>query len=158
MGSVSRGGQGRVRAGKMEREGPSTYLGPWLEQGGGGAGRPREAGVADGGACGGGVARPEKGLRVAVELVGVVSYAGSLFIDGAGRWRRGVAVMVAGELDGAPLMAFGVVGWRCGRRGRNRAMRWLGQGRSVRWALRAHGARGCSARVRAQERPAAKAE
>ena len=61
MGSASRGGQGRVRAGKREREGPSTYLGPWLEQGGGGAGRPREAGVAGRGTCGGNVARPEKG-------------------------------------------------------------------------------------------------
>ena len=44
MGSASRGGQGRVRAGKREREGPSTYLGPWLEQGGGGAaGHGRQA-------------------------------------------------------------------------------------------------------------------
>ena len=126
MGSASRGGQGRVRAGKREREGPSTYLGPWLEQGGGEAGRPREAGVAGGGACGGGVARPVKGLGVAEEVVGGVIYAGSLFIGGAGRWRRGAAVMVAGELDGAPLMAFGVAGWRRGRRGRHRATRRLG--------------------------------
>ena len=28
MGSASRGGQGWVRVGKREREGPSTYLGP----------------------------------------------------------------------------------------------------------------------------------
>ena len=48
MGSASKGGQGWVRAGKREREAPSTYLGPWLEQGGGGAGRPREAGAAGG--------------------------------------------------------------------------------------------------------------
>ena len=41
-------GQGRVLVGKMEREGPGTYLGPWLEQGGGGAGRPWEAGAAGG--------------------------------------------------------------------------------------------------------------
>ena len=53
-------------------------------------------------------------LGAAVEVVGEMSCAGSLFIGGAGRWRRGAAVMVAGELDGEPLMAFGVAGWRRG--------------------------------------------
>ena len=60
----------------------------------------------------------EKGLGVAVELVGVVSCAGSLFTGEAGRWRWGAVVMVAGELDGAPLMAFqplaAIVEWRTG--------------------------------------------
>ena len=55
-GSASRGSQGRVLVGKREREGPGTYLGPWLEQGGGGAGRPWEAGAAAEQACGSGAA------------------------------------------------------------------------------------------------------
>ena len=99
MGSASRGGQGRVRVVNREREGPSTYLGPWLEQGGGGAGRPREAGVAGGGACGGGVARPEKGLGVAVELVGVKGDAEGLFIGEERRW-SGRSAVEAGEHPG----------------------------------------------------------
>jgi len=118
MGSASRGGQGWVHAGKREREGPSTYLGPWLEQGGGGAGRPREAGLAGEDTCGGGVARPEKGLGVAVELVGVVSCAGSLFKGRVRRWRGSEAVVAAGEHRVAPLMALrpfaAVVEWRTG--------------------------------------------
>ena len=104
LGSVSRGGQGQVRAGKKEREGPSTYLGPWLEQGGSGAGRPREAGVAGGGACGGGVARPEKGLGVAVELVGVEGVAEVPFMGEERRWRGSEAVVAASEQRVAPLM------------------------------------------------------
>ena len=61
MGSVSRGGQGRVLGRKREREGPGTYLGPWLEQGRGGAGRPREVGTAAEQACGGGGGRGAEG-------------------------------------------------------------------------------------------------
>jgi hypothetical protein len=63
MGSAGRGGQGRVLGRKRERECPGTYLGPWLEQGGGRAGRPREAGAAAEQACGGGAAEQRRRAR-----------------------------------------------------------------------------------------------
>ena len=50
--------------------------------------------------------------------MGRVSCAGSLFIGGVGRWRRGAAAVVAGGHRMAPLMALrpiaAVVEWRTG--------------------------------------------
>ena len=61
---------------------------------------PRGPPAADGDACGGGVARPRKGLGVAVELVGEMSYAGVLLIGQERRWKGSEAVVAAGERRG----------------------------------------------------------
>ena len=61
---------------------------------------PRGPAAAGGDACGGGVARPGKGLGVAMELVGEVSCAGVLLIGQERRWRGSEAVVVAGEWRG----------------------------------------------------------
>ena len=53
-----------------------------------------------GDACGGSVARPWKGLGVAVELVGEVSCAGVLLIGQERRWRGSEAVVAVGERCG----------------------------------------------------------
>ena len=53
-----------------------------------------------GDACGGSVARPGKGLGVAVELVGEVSCAGVLLIGLERQWRGSEAVVEAGERRG----------------------------------------------------------
>ena len=73
MGSASRGGQGQVPVGEREREGQGTYLGPWLEQGGGGAGRPREAGAAGGAGSRRRHWELGEGARSGVEVVGKMS-------------------------------------------------------------------------------------
>jgi len=92
MGGVAGAARGERLWGKRERKGHGAYLGPWLERGGGRAGRPREAGAASGGASGGGDAGPGRGRVVAERLAELESVTEGLFIGEERRWsgRRAV--------------------------------------------------------------------
>jgi len=108
MGSVSRGGQGRVLGRKREREGPGTNLGPWLEQGGGGAGRPQEAGAAAEQACGSGDAAQRRrarggggGCGSGEAAWGPLSRPSKVVGRAVGRWPRcGRPASFAGAING----------------------------------------------------------
>jgi len=80
---------------------------PWLGLGWSEVFRPREPAMAGGGGPGGGAARRGKGLAAAEGFAVVGSVMGGLFIGGVRQWGGLSALEPAGELRGAPLMAFG---------------------------------------------------
>ena len=92
--------------GKRKREGQGTYLGPWLEQGDGGAGWPREQARWAERDRGGGAAAARKGLARVEAVVG--GRGGALgFLYRAreavgGSSRDGGGSVLAGERRGAP--------------------------------------------------------
>ena len=125
--------------GKRERRVRGFGSPPWLGLGWSEVLRPRERAAVGGGAPGGGAARRGEGLAAAEGFAVVGSVMGGLFIGGVRRWGGLSALEPAGELRGAPLMAFGRLRAWAARFAA--ATRRLGQ--------RAHGRAGCGAWRRA---------
>ena len=93
--------------GKSERGPRGFYPLPRLGLGRSGGELFVEAGGGGRAECGGGAGSLGRELGAAVEVVGEMSCAGSLFIGRVRRWRRSEAVAAAGELGAVPLMALG---------------------------------------------------
>ena len=94
-GSVAARNRGEMERRRRWFDSPTLLGLGWSEAAG-----PQGPAAVGGDACGGGVARPGKGLGVAVELMGEVSCAGVLLIGLERRWRGSEAVVAAGEWRG----------------------------------------------------------
>ena len=86
--------------GKRKREGQGTYLGPWLEQGGGGAGQPREQARWAERVRGGGAAAAREGASYGGGGRGAEERRWGPFIGRERRWGGLSAAVAAGERRG----------------------------------------------------------
>ena len=140
-------GSAAARSWGKRRKGPrGFYPLPWFGLGRSEVSGPREPVAAGRGALGSSAAelgRRRAAAEVAVVLGGKVE---GPFIGAARRWSGRGALVPAGELRGAPLMAFGVAARGSAIRGGD-ATAWAGRTRK---GGRARGGAGCGARRRAE--------